>query len=117
MNDQPTTAPFPLRPKLVGDLEDHDVAAEAKRRAEARILLRSLARTVVSLAAEAGGHDPRYHRPADTITADNIAEQLIAVMEARAVELPATFRQASAEEDMRRASAVAAALSGKESAA
>lgn len=109
-----------LNPPVPPDLTDHietqlrdeaaRIAAEAQATVDKTILLRSLADTVVSLAADIGGHDARYRRPADRVTADNIAEQLLAVMNAKAVEMPSAFRQLSTPADMAKSAAVGRAL-------
>ena len=72
--------------------------------------LRGMAATLVSLAKEAGGQDPRHFTPFDQLTAENIGTMLTAIMDAKAVELPAAFRQGSAPADVGRADAVAKAL-------
>ena len=76
--------------------------------------LRGYASTLVSLAKEAGGHDPRHITAFDQLTAENIGALLVAVMDSTAVDLPAAFRQASAPADLDRAAAVAKSLAGGE---
>lgn len=106
----PTLRAVPPEPAEVG--VEVDVGIEAQRRAEIAVCVRAIARTAVSLAAEAGGHDPRHHRPIDIVTSENIERQLLAVMEAKAQVLPEAFRMASGADEMRKASAISKALDG-----
>jgi hypothetical protein len=86
------------------------VAGHAQKRANDIVKLRTLARTVVNLAADIGGHDARHCRPVDELAASNIEELLLGVYDAKTVEMPLAFRKGSAEEDIARQREVERAL-------
>lgn len=111
---EPPEPPLPTQEQVLQQLQEDEFqrfALERTRRAENAVCLRAMARTMVSLAAEMGGHDPRYNRPADAVTADNIEALLLATHDAKSVQLPPAFRQGSAGGDLEHAHRVGNALS------
>jgi hypothetical protein len=86
------------------------IAAEGERQANDLVMIRSMARTMVSLVAEMAGHASHYTRPADAMTADNIEAQLVHVYNSKPAALPAAFRQGSHQDDIERSRVVGAAV-------
>lgn len=106
---EPTAAAPPRTEDPAIDALAADIASVPLK----KTMLRALARTIVALAAEAGGHDPRHVRPADVLTADNIEGLVLDVMAAPAVELPAAFRAHSDVADLIRQIEIAKAAAKK----
>lgn len=90
----------------------NDAAKAEVARQDAIWRIKGVARTVVRLASELGGQDPRHTRPSDAMAEDNITSILIYVMDSRTVDMPAAFRAGSAAADMARGAAVAKAAEG-----